>query len=417
MENKEELKKKMKEYVDKARSILQEKGKIIIPVAIGAVVVIVAVAVMTGRTRKKVDETVAVNADTAIAAAAENVLQEPLEKDAHEDVMSLMSTFYKALADGDMDTIKSLKDYTDDTELITYQAKSEYIESYDNLVCYTKKAVDEGSYFVYEYYDARFYDFKDTTIPGLMTWYVYTNEEGKLVIDGNMDEAVTAALKLTTSTDEVVDLFNKVDVEYNEALEQNEELKVFMDNLREQIKVSVGVALASLEEEQQEEIPETEAETEESQEEPTENTVVNEQVKTTDVVNVRKSDSEEADKLGKADKGLVMTRLETKANGWSKVIFEGNEAYIKSAYLEVVSSEPVENAEEAQETASENTTSTPGSKVAKTNVNVRNSPKENADAIGLAQAGQSYKVLEEKDGWLKIEYKGQVGYSKAEFFE
>lgn len=413
MENKEELTKKLKEYIDKAKTIFQEHNKIIVPSIVCVLVVIIAVAVMFGRTKKQLDEAVTNSTTTAIDAATESVLAEPLEQDAHEDVMSLMSTFYKALADGDMDTVKSLKDYTDDTEIITYQAKSEYIESYDNLVCYTKKAVEEGSYFVYEYYDARFYDFKDTTIPGLMTWYVYTNEEGKLIIDGNMDESVTAALKLATNTDEVVDLFNKVDVQYNEALEQNEDLKVFMDDLRNQIKVSVGVALASLQDENQD------AEEEPSEEEATEEVVaneeVNEQVKTTDVVNVRKSDSEEADKLGKADKGLVMTRLETKANGWSKVIFEGNEAYIKSAYLEVISSEPVENTETTQETATQNTNA--GSKVAKTNVNVRNSPKESGDAIGLAQAGQSYKVLGESDGWLKIEYKGQVGYSKAEFFE
>lgn len=414
MENKDELKNKIKEYIDKAKEIFEKHGKIIIPVALCVIIVIIAVVIMTGRTKKQVDKTVAGDNQEI---AVDDILQEPLEKDAHEDVMNLMNRFYKALADGDLDTIKSLKDYTDDTELITYQAKSEYIEAYDNLVCYTKKAVEEGSYFVYEYYEAKFYDIEDAKIPGLMTWYVYTAEDGSLVIDGDMDEAVTAALKLVTNTEEVVDLFNKVDVEYNEAIEQDEELKAFMDDLRSNIKVSVGVALASLEDESEEntegteEASEEENTTEEAEEQP-QDEQVNEQVKTTDVVNVRKSDSEEADKLGKAEKGLVMTRLETKMNGWSKVIFEGQEAYIKSDYLEVVSSEPVQTADTSTEE------STPGSKVARTNVNVRNAPKESGDAIGVAQAGQSYKVLgEEADGWLKIEYNGQIGYSKAEFFD
>ena len=64
---------------------------------------------------------------------------------------------------------------------------------------------------------------------------------------------------------------------------------------------------------------------------------VNQQVRATDTVNVRSSDSEVADKIGKAQQGDILTRTEEKNNGWSKVIYEGKEAYIKSDYLEVVS--------------------------------------------------------------------------------
>lgn len=53
-----------------------------------------------------------------------------------------------------------------------------------------------------------------------------------------------------------------------------------------------------------------------------------------DVVNIRASDSETADKLGKAVIGDTFKLLEERGNGWSKVAYNGEEAFIKSDYLE-----------------------------------------------------------------------------------
>ena len=58
-----------------------------------------------------------------------------------------------------------------------------------------------------------------------------------------------------------------------------------------------------------------------------------------------------------------------------------------------------------------------GTVTARTNVNVRNEPSTTADTIGKAEGGVSYKVLEDQGEWLKIEYKGQTGFVKAEFFD
>ena len=54
---------------------------------------------------------------------------------------------------------------------------------------------------------------------------------------------------------------------------------------------------------------------------------------------------------------------------------------------------------------------------AKTNVNVRNAASQDADKIGVAQGEATFNVLEDQGEWLKIEYNGQTGYVKAEFFE
>ena len=225
-------------------------------------------------------------------------------------------------------------------------------------------------------------------------------------------------------------MFNKIDVEYKEAVASDEELNTLMTELSSKIKTAVGEELAQIEvsesatQEQTETTSETEANTEEVAAEQPQTQIVNEQVKTTDTVNVRSSDSEEADKIGRVEEGTVLTRVESRINGWSKVIYENKEAFIKSDYLEVIATNEVTEQADAStentpvaDTSAETTTKTTGTVTAKTNVNVRNAAGQTADTIGVAKGGSSYKLLENQGDWLKIEFKGQIGFVKAEFFE
>ena len=70
----------------------------------------------------------------------------------------------------------------------------------------------------------------------------------------------------------------------------------------------------------------------------------------------------------------------------------------------------------SETTAESSETKKEGSVTATTNVNVRNKPSTSADTIGKANGGSSYKLIEDQGEWLKIEYKGQTGFVKAEFF-
>lgn len=404
--------------------------KIILPV-IACIIVITAIVSLV-RVRGSKVSNIEANTERVSAESGESTLpDEPLAENAYPEVNELMQKFYKALADGDIDTVKILKDYTDDTEIITYQKKSEFIESYNNITCYTKNGTEPNTYFVYVSYDVKFNDI-ETTAPGLNAWYVYTSEDGTLKIDGDMDESVTATLKLVTSQDDVVDLYNKVDVQYKEAISSDENLNTFLTELPEKIKTSVGVVLAQLETQSSEadtdEVTSEETSTEVA--EPAQSQTVNQKVRTISTVNVRSSDSEEADKIGKAEEGTELTRVEEKINGWSKVIYDGKEAYIKSDFLEVVAGEEgdavaantenneAENNETSNDDSNSNEISTSGKTVkAKTNVTVRNAASKSADAIGTAKEGDSYKVLGTEGEWYKIEYNGQPGYAKAEYFE
>lgn len=426
-DNKEKTEAVKKIQNEKDKTVLMLTAlKIVLPIIACIIVVAAIVSLVKVKGSKNSDSVV--STDNISDEAGDNTLpDEPLAENAYPEVNELMGKFYKALADGDIDTVKLLKDYTDDTEVITYEKKSEFIESYNDLVCYTKSGTESNTYFVYVSYNVKFNDI-ETTAPGLNAWFVYTDGDGTLKIDGDMDESVTATLKLVTSQDDVVDLYNKVDVQYKEAISADENLNTFLSELPEKIKTSVGVALAQLEAQSSEESTDETSETETSvaADEPAQSQNVNQKVRTISTVNVRSSDSEEADKIGKAEEGTELTRVEEKINGWSKVIYDGKEAYIKSDFLEVIAGETgdetvdsnTENSEADNNETSDNNTTAVGKTVkAKTNVTVRNAAGKTADAIGTAQEGASYKVLGIEGEWYKIEYNGQPGYSKAEYFE
>lgn len=401
---------------ENARTVVISALKILLPVAACAIVIAVLISYAGSKDKAQVPEPAQAQ-DTGEIPEADPSLalsSEPLEENSYAAVNELMSAFYTALADGDIEKIKTFKENCTDKEILTYEERSRFTESYDDLACFTKPGMEDGSYFVYVSYNVKIKDI-NTKAPGLKPWYVYPAEDGSLKVKAvDEEENIYAAFKLVTVQDDVVDLFNKIDVSYKEAIASDEALSAFIEEFPSQINKSVGVALAQLEtQDEQESESQSQPQAEEAggeepegadagNEEQPQNQTVNQTVRATATVNVRSSDSEEADKIGKAQTGAQMTRIEERVNGWSKVIFDGKEAYVKSDYLEVVSEETTEGPV--------------GSVKAKTNVNVRNAASQEADKLGTAQAGVSYDLLEDQGEWFKIRYNGQVGFVKAEYF-
>ncbi|MFR8338078.1 MAG: hypothetical protein ACLVAW_16170 [Eisenbergiella massiliensis] len=73
---------------------------------------------------------------------------EPLLENAYPEVNELITRYYAALQSDDLDTVKSLLDYSEDKELLRMQENSSHIESYNNIVCYTKSGLEPDSYVV-----------------------------------------------------------------------------------------------------------------------------------------------------------------------------------------------------------------------------------------------------------------------------
>lgn len=343
------------------------------------------------------------------------ITDEALQIDAIPEINSLMQSYYKAAAVGDIETIDRIKTGIDDKEKIVISKKSEYVEDYPVVTCYTKSGPVEDSYIVFAYYEVKLFDYEQT-VPGLNAWYVCKNADGSFYInDDEQDEKLANYCKAISVQDDYVDLTNTVNVKFNEAVATDEKLAAFLDKLPDLLTSAVGEELAKANE------PEEVVEAVEPEE-----TVVSDttekKAKATDVVNVRSSDSETADKIGKVQKGDILTVYEQKINGWSKVSFDGKEAYIKSEYLEVIGEG---NSEIASSTTNEvsdaeaiaNSPSS-GKAKAKDTVNIRESASTTADKVAVAYKGEEMTVVQKQaDGWTKVKFGGKTGYVKSEYLE
>ena len=370
------------------------------------------------------DETQEEDTSEAVPESQSGVMDTPLLENAYPEINELIGRYYQAAAVGDIETINSLRDFSEQTELLQIQEKSKYLEGYEDINCYTKQGPEEDSFVVYVTYYAKFSEVEQR-VCGLNTYVVCRNESGYYIHDCTGDEAMREYRTSVTKQDDVVDLFNRVQVEYNETVTGNEELAAFLTELSDNLKTAVGDALVDAQ-------METPAESVDEQPEAGESAASPSSVRSIDVVNIRKSDSETADIVGKAQIGDEFALLEDKANGWSKIRYNDQEAYIKSEFLEAVAEEAPEAQDE--QTSEENSdegagttapaepvsnegTTVPNSGVYRLteSVNVRRSASEAADRVGVGFPGDEVEILmKQADGWTKVKFNGETGYIKTE---
>lgn len=409
--------------LEKLRDFILRNSKIVFPIIL---IVCVAFTVVTALNANKAKDeqiqasTMETTSDTDITESTIGVpvTEEALQNNAYPEVNALVMDYYNAVAAGDVDKVLLLSNHVDDTEKIRIQELSKYIDSYPSVIIYTKPGPVAGSYLAYVNYQVKFIGY-DSVAPGIQTFYICTAEDGSLYMnEGDVEEHITDYIQQVNMQEDVVELFNKVAAEYNELLVNDPNLSVFLQELNTQMDISVGEALAaaevSKEQEAQAEQQEQEAtgEATETTEPTVEETAQEAQpagpveARTTTTINVRSSDSETADKLGKLTGGTKIEVYEMRPNGWSKIKYEGKDAYVKSDYLEVL---VVEEAGDMQVI---------GTITAKDTVNVRAKADQTSEKLGVVYAGDKLELLEKLDnGWSKIKYDGKVGYVKSEYVE
>lgn len=404
-----------KEKVLQARDFIVKNSKYVFPIAVIVVVAItVTVALSAGNAKGQVPAQ-----DGVPTAEPTGQTSEPDTADvaltANEDsaIDALIETYYNALALGDEEALRSICDTISDKDMLRYVETAKYTKQYDIVEVYTKPGMEAGETIAYVYYKVVFDSYEDG-FPGYQAHYICTNEQGELYLKrSDNSEEVNEYVKTVSAQDDVVEFNNRITVEYNELMEQKPELLVYLKQLDSQVSTAVGEGLAQLaseeegadagqgeegtepSEEQPEEVPE---------ETPDENVI--QYATATDTVNVRSSDSEQADKLGKVTPGTKVQVLEQRMNGWTKVLYETKEGFIKSEYLELA--ESTESAEGVETT---------GTVTATTNVNVRAAASETAEKIGTLVGGDSAELIATENEWCKIKYDGQIGYVKAEYVQ
>ena len=403
-----------KEKIHSIGNYIIKHNKIVLPaIVVVAVAVTVSVSLSMNNSHKVAQQQA--EAESALAASqaeTETATQEvPLVANEEGDIYSLIATYYNAMATGDESTLHAVCDEISDKDMYRYVELAQYIDYYPTLEIYTKTGPEDGSVIAYVYYKIKFVG-HDEEVPGYQALYICTNDQGELYIKrGENSEEINDYIKTVSTQDDVVEFNNKITVEYNELMVDHPEVLQYISELDSQVSIAVGEKLANqvAGDSQNTEGENTEGTTDGGQETSTEggDQPAEEQgpqyVTTTTTVNVRNSDSEQADKLGKVSGGTKLQLLEQRPNGWTKVDYEGKEGYIKSEFLQTV-----ESAAGAE---------TIGTVTATTNINVRASASETADRLGVLSGGDSADLIGTEGDWSKIKYNGQIGYVKSEYVQ
>lgn len=381
----------------------------IIVIAAVAVTVTVALNASNDRTTADVESTemsTEVSTEVAIEAADKDVPLVPNEDGA---ISTLILTYYNALALGDEETLTALCDEISEKDMLHYLETAKYIEYYPTIEVYTKPGLEAGSTIAYVYYKVSFEN-QPEAFPGYKAHYICTNENGELYLKrGENTEEVNEYIIAVSEQDDVVEFNNRITVEYNELMEAHPELLEYLSELTSQVSTTVGVALAQQVAQTEEATQSTESGTEGNSETTTESGEqapvenVTQYATATTTVNVRSSDSEQAEKLGKVTGGTKLQVQEVRVNGWTKVLYEGKDGYIKSEFLQM--QESAEGAEVI------------GTVKATTNINVRSAANTDADRLGVLAGGDTAELIANEGEWCKIKYQGQIGYVKAEYVE
>ncbi len=160
-----------------------------------------------------------------------------LKKNAFPEINNLFETFLEAKIKADAEAIETIKACVTDASLIDFERiskKVEYITDYKNINCYTKPGTGEIDYIVYVCYDIMITKIQ-TGAPSIDEFYV-TYQDGKpYIYYGTVSEETKTYINKTRSDTEVQELITKVDENFLKALDADEDLKEFYENLKAQI--------------------------------------------------------------------------------------------------------------------------------------------------------------------------------------
>ena len=386
-----------------SNDFLKQYGKYIAVIAVALILIIIIV--FSGKKKDGGETTTGANTEViGISEAKETESTEnpnALKEDAYPEINQLINTYFTALRDQDVETLSNIMETNGEIDEEKIRKEGEYIEDYRNIKCYTREGIVEGSYIVFPYYDIKFLNV-DTLAPSMIWLYVCTNEDGSLYINkSTFDGEVAAYIDEVCNSDEAKALMEQVETSFTAALQQDETLNQFVTKLREGADPTIPEETESQTEET------TQAETEAPQQD--ENTGGDSQqseetVYASQTVNVRKSPSTDGEQAGQLYAGESIQRIGTEGE-WSKVLFEGEECYIKSEFL---TAEQTQAADDGFEVVDEYVE-------ALQNVRMRKSPSTEGEIVGTLDGGTEVHRIGYSEQWSRIQYNGETCYVASEF--
>lgn len=378
------------------RDVLESYYRYII-VGVLFLLLVIILAVFSKKSRKEKaesDEVISTSADVAISANDIMLTEEPLKINAYPEVNALMEKYFVALSSGDIDSLREICSQMEDDAEKRITVKAKYIDDYEEIDCYTKSGPYPDSYIVFVSYLIKYKDI-DTPAPGMSTLLVFRDGSGNYYVhNDDIDEPTEKYIKGVVEQNDVIEMLDKVEKDYADALDNDNTLKAFMDAFPARIEADVMSMTKN---------PEggDETATEGDHEE-------KEIIIVKDGVRVRSSPDSTDDKnvistVAKGDR-YIQTGTE---NGWSVIKYKDTVGYIRSDMI----SDPKESNSEVSNDKTDGSTI----EIVDDGVRVRSTPTTNEENIlGSVDSGESFTLIDETDGWYQIEYKGHTGYIKAD---
>lgn len=160
--------------------------------------------------------------NTAVSFAADNV----------PEVSTVLEQYYTALGARDINGLFAVTDNLTAEEQAQIEAESD-VESYGDVKAYTISGPNDGTYIAFVSSRCKYLGINQT-LPMLSEYYLYTTEDGSLKImdDTDNDAAVTEAMKAALENEEVKNLIEQVQNDYQNALDADASLRAYVESIQ-----------------------------------------------------------------------------------------------------------------------------------------------------------------------------------------
>lgn len=291
-----------------------------------------------GDEKKQQDPQQQVQEELLQDTAAEDEETEKLEKDAYPEINELLNKYFTGISSGDLAMVEETVDVLGEEEKKDIEKKKDYIEAYNDVICYTRKGMEEGSFVVFAAYEMKIYNI-ETAAPGIMPFYVYQTEDGSYrIYNQDASEEMQNYVLEMAEEEEAASIIAEIDARYQQRVSEDEDLGKFVEAM-----------LGSQEEEEpeadvpetdqpevvpEEETPAQEPETPSEEENSAEATAVNKQMQFKEAVRIRADRSSESERLTNAYQSDLVMVIENYSDGWSKVNYHDIVGYCMTEFLE-----------------------------------------------------------------------------------
>lgn len=147
-----------------------------------------------------------------------------LEKSTNQQINQLVSNYFKASVNCDMETLGTLVNDVSILKKEELKLKYEFVEDIKNVECYFAEGLSENKYLVYVYSEVKFKDV-DTMAPGLSRLTIVKTEEENYQIFFGADKEMEQFVKKADNSESVQKLVKKVGLKMEEALSNDSKLK------------------------------------------------------------------------------------------------------------------------------------------------------------------------------------------------